>query len=226
MVVPVAALLVVTMFVAGNHNGKQEIKIEENSEELNITVPPCTTKPIEQVFRGGKTSKNSTTTVSYINGGKGQLNLTVDPHEWEAHIQDNRLDSFTVRVFVDGDIPSFYNPTDLKIKAKMIEAPDLERNHLDWSTSFMENKNGLKSWPAKKMKEGAMGNDESYIGYEINKNSFSTGGIFLENNRPPNYNLTKNPIEMKVQASLIGAEEVIKTSIYCSFTYRTNGVKL
>ncbi len=222
MVVPIAAMLVVTMFTAGNQQvGEQELDVEEGYDEITVIVPP---KPEGEPNKKAlfRTCENATA-MSHINGNKSYLQIDVHPYYWGAIPPDNTSRAtYYVGIFVsvEANLESEYDPKALRIESRVLGAPKIDSNHINWHTSDMDNedRNNLNPWPASKMSTGVQGDGCSYIGYDIKGNNFATGDTKLRNEHPSNYSLVDSPITIEIKGVLKGLSKDVEATVNLSFT--------
>jgi len=206
MVIPIVAMLAVTMIVAGYRDEGEpiEIEVDEGYGEVTVMVPP----PPEK--RSYNESDRAVAT-SYIDEDLGYLQLDVSPEHW------NVVGTYysTVSIDIEGNLSSELDPEELVLEAQLIDAPAIEANHNDWLTSQWEPE-GLDLWPRSKLNSGSVGEDESFIGAYIEKNNFSTS-VELANQHPTNYSLVDEPITIEFRAIILGLEEDVRATARVSF---------
>ncbi len=211
MVVPIAAMLVVTMFTAADHQqvGEREIEVEEGYDELTVVVPPA---PEDGENQESKHFENESTATTLINEDYGSLELGVSPRYW--HGPPDAYMCF-IEIDVKGDLSLELDPKDMVIQTESIEAPELDRLHVGHRASQWDAE-GLELWPGTKRRDGVVGEQETIIGsYLEDEDNFSVDTeILIEH---PTADLTQEPITIEFRATLRGLSEKVTATSRVTF---------
>lgn len=189
---------------------KIKITIDKGYSDINVEVPP---PPKDGEPQENKYFGNGSTAITTVNENKGSLKIEVSPRYWHG---PNDAYMCFVLIHVSGEFSSKLNPEELVIHTQGIEAPKLDRLHMDHQSSQWDSE-GLELWSPTKRRDGAVGEQETSIGsYVENEGKFSAyTEILIEH---PTANLTQEPISIEFRATLQGLSEEVTTTTRVSFT--------
>ncbi|MFP4002002.1 MAG: hypothetical protein ACLFU5_08895 [Thermoplasmata archaeon] len=200
MVIPIVAMLAVTMIVAGWQQ-EEPIEVEEGYGEMSIEYFNKTDNNMGREF----SSKNATA-VTNVNGENNTLELEVTPLTiWAA----SGRQSIRFKIEVKNDFEQNFNPKKLLLTAK---GPDEESNYentLHFSRSY-SNVSGLVPWPGERCEIGKRGNETAFIGYDIKENHFSVKTRTIWDIPKGNWN---NTYTLTFQSLIKGMSEDVKATI-------------
>ena len=212
MVIPIVAMLAVTMVVAGwQHEGP--IEWEKGYDEITVEVPP----PPEEESNMRTYYENESyraMSTSYVNGEEGYLELEIAPWKWIGDVESGYW--VGIELETKGEFPSEYSLDELILKAQVIESPAIEENYNDWLTASWDSE-GLDLWGFEKNNPGSVGEEKSFIGADVEDNNFSSN-VRLINEHSYKGSLAEEPITLEIKAILRGLAEEVRATTRVSFT--------
>ncbi|MFP4000527.1 MAG: hypothetical protein ACLFU5_01325, partial [Thermoplasmata archaeon] len=214
MVIPIVAMLAVTMVVAGWQQGEEQLQIEvdEGYDEMEIeyldygsNIPA---DPDEVVANG--------TTVSEILDDKGELELYA---EVDTQAAAGEMHYIYVYLTADGEFDENLSPDHFKFTARRLPASNIGANHINFRGTDTEIEGGTML-PWSEQDSGARGEDTASVEFDVEENSFSaqsrlTWDIPFGNEE--NYTL-------EIQAVTEGLSQEVTATIYLDIIVPKGGV--
>ncbi len=207
MVILIVAMLAVTMIIAGYYQEEeQEIDVDEGYGEIEATVPP---QPENTDL------DYNTTLASYINDKNNSLELSIEIDDWYSS-DDSYLGQ--IYISVKSDLESSFDPEVLKIKARNIDASDINRNHIDFSRSYGDLVN-LERWPPSKVNGGVAGDGYCFDGFDIKSNDFQANNLTIWNEYvlSEEYGQLESPITIEITAVMKGLAKDVESTVQVTF---------
>jgi len=205
MVVPIVAMLAVTMVVAGwQYEDQESIEWEEGFDETAVTVLPPTSN-----INYPQNGSQSAIAVSTIDGEEA-LELNVTPINSVATVGEyGNTEEYrsNVLINVEGNIPDGLEPEELVIETEVKEVPTVDDIVLNHYMSQWEAED-LDLWAQEELNTGTGGEEPLVLGSDIEDNNFTGecrfGYSYFKRDVP-----FDEPITIEVTAILRGlAEEV------------------
>ncbi len=222
MVIPIVAMLAVTMVVAGwQYEEQVEIDVDEGYEEMTVTVPPT---PEDEVrsrnFR--EEGPYRATARSEINDGEGFLEIDVELGNWVGLSEQPRYDHDFRKINIDGHLGSEYDPERLRVEAQIINSPAMEREeqkdvfYFLYTHSIDSGEKGLETCSPDNM--GFNSREEAFVYYEVVENNFSVEHLELYSQHHYHYSLVDEPITIEYRAILEGLLEEVRATARVTYT--------
>jgi len=156
MVLPIIAMLVITMVVAGWQY--EDIQVQEGTNEMEVEVPPYPEQKIIQ---------DSVSATSYINNENNFIEINIEARFWKP-------DFGFIVVSVESELDPDMNPSDLVIQSEITDAPEMERTSISFHELPDEDEiQNLSIWSHEDFILTSSGGAPSHIGFEITGNHFS-----------------------------------------------------
>ncbi|MEF8833102.1 MAG: hypothetical protein V5A66_06270 [Candidatus Thermoplasmatota archaeon] len=168
MVVPVVAMLAVTMVVAG-WQYEEQVEIEEGYDEMSIEYVGKEKDGVS--FRNettGEYEKNATA-ITYVDGEENYLKFDVIARDITGPGNDQRL---RLILDVEGRFDQEYNLDEFMFTMRAIEGENVSRSHQDFDMGFLE-EDYLDLWPYEDLLMGSRGTEKSFLGFDLEENEFS-----------------------------------------------------
>jgi len=210
LVVILLIFVSITAYSLNNAESKEKITVDEGYGEATVLVPPA---PEDGENQEKKYFENESTATTLIKEDHGHLELEVSPRYW--HGPHDAYMCF-IEISVRGNLSSELDPEEMVIETQGIEAPELDKLHIDHQASQWDAE-GLELWPGAKRRDGVVGEQETRIGsYVEDGDNFSVDTeIIMEH---PTADLTEEPITLEFRASLQGLSEEVTSTVRVSFT--------
>ncbi|MFW5904553.1 MAG: hypothetical protein ACOCTK_03695 [Candidatus Saliniplasma sp.] len=214
MVLPIIAMLTVTMVITGCLEEDEPIEWEEGYDEITVEVPP---PPEEESNMRTYYENESYRAISrsYVNGEEGYLELETSPWKWIGDVESGYW--VGIELEIKGEFPSQYSLDELILQAQVIDGPAIEGNNNNWLTGTWDSE-GLDLWEYEKNNPGSVGEEKSFIGADVEDNNFSYTNVRLTNEHPYKGSLVEEPITLEIKAILRGLGEEVTATTRVSFT--------
>jgi len=208
MVLPIIAMLAVTMIVAGYRDeGKQiEIEVEEYPDELNIE--PVNESDDGTGIDGRNLRPKNVTGVTTVNN-ESQLSLRVEPL---SRFIEGRPSPSTQFLQSDFQVSGAFEG-DLDLETLRIEVTETQSKESSWVQFLIQELeiDEGERWPEKEFSAGETfptPDDKAYVGFDIDSNEFVANGRIQWESRNIEGNFT-----LQLQAIVEGnfSEEVVST---------------
>ena len=169
MVIPIVAMLAVTMIVAGYRDEGEPIEVDEGYDEMNLEYLPGPNESETFYDKNRNISSKNATATTYI----GESNNTL---EFRIIVQSIMSDGYQQHVklnlFLDGCVEEKNN-----LEKNLFELKGLDGNNgsnyvYNFDLSFFEGQN-VDLWSSDQFVSGSSGESESFIGFDIKENEFS-----------------------------------------------------
>ncbi len=211
MVIPIVAMLVVTMVVAGCLEEEQvEIDVEEYPGEL--TIKHLNESDDETGVVGTLPEKNET--AETIVNDESQLRLEIDP---QSIIKESGSEQFTEQFVrldfqIFGDLDEEFDLDTLRIEVAETPEDEPSSNGIDFLLTDVEIEGGER-WPEEDFPGGlryTSPDRPAYVGFDLTSNEFMTNGSIQWTFRSENIG---EDFTLQLQAIVDGniSEEVVST---------------
>ncbi len=167
MVVPIVAMLAVTMMVTG---WQQDIVVEEGYNEMGIEYRE---NIIEETDLTDKYYENKTCTAVTTVNENNTLELTIEM--FMSSLTGEGDYQTIIKMSAEGEFFSDLKPSEIRLTAKGLEGENTSNNFLDFLTSQNKCKNAsFVGWEeTEKRSPGARGEHESFITFDVEKGEFN-----------------------------------------------------
>lgn len=166
LIIPLIAMLVVTMMMAGwNQQEDEQIKIDEGRKELTIEHD---TGGIDEPSKSIDASATAVTSVK----NKSSLRFKVNPEV--IHVGSTQ-ESVNIKLSALGDFDEGLDIETFRFQASEKEQIQENPNHIDFWTSFSEIEDGER-WPPDEQKGGIATSSPGHVaydGYDLYSNDFT-----------------------------------------------------
>ncbi len=206
-------LLVLGSGISGLLMEEQEpITVDEGYGEIEAIVPP---QPENTDL------DYNTTSVSYINDKNNSLKLRVEIDDWYSSD-----DSYSGQIYISvkSNLESSFDPEVLKIKARNINATNINRNYIDFLRSYGDFV-GLERWPASQVNGGVAGEGSCFDGFDIKSNDFQANNITIWNEYvlTEEYGQLESPITIEITAVMKGLSKDVESTVQVTFVQEEIG---
>ncbi|MFO7791725.1 MAG: hypothetical protein R6W73_01925 [Candidatus Saliniplasma sp.] len=172
MVLPIIAMLAVTMIVAGYWNeGEQiEIDVDEGYQELEVEYRE---NLVEETDLTDKYYENETATSVTTVNNESTLELNVEM--FMSSITGEGNYQTKIWLSAEGKFSSDLDPDEIRLTAQGLGGKNTRKNRLDFLTSSNEGKNAsFVGWDeTEKISPGARGEHESFITFDVEEERFN-----------------------------------------------------
>jgi len=222
MVIPIVAMLAVTMVVAGwQYEEQVEIDVDEGYEEMAVTVPPTPEDEVRSKnFRDNESYR--VTTRSEINDGEGFLEIDVGLGNWVGLSEQPRYHHDCQEIDIDGRLGSEYSPDRLRVEAQIVNSPAMEREEQKDVLQFIyihsvdSGEEGLETSTLDNMEHNRV--EEAFVYYEVQENNFSVEHLELYCQHNYHYSLVDEPLTIEYRAILEGLQEEVRATARVTYT--------
>ncbi len=202
MVVPIAALLVVTMFVSANwQNEEQGIEVNEKSEELSISHQKNGTySPANNI---------SATAVTIVNN-ESELEFKVELMSITVTEEYERI---YMELSAEGRFEESLRLQNFKFMASQLGNSQEPYNGLEFMNRHSQINKG-KRWPSDRCKSGTYAINPNFTvceGFDVESNEFSAETILLWEIRSENIGVSYT---LQIEAEVGGLPESVSATIY------------
>ncbi|MEF8832783.1 MAG: hypothetical protein V5A66_04605 [Candidatus Thermoplasmatota archaeon] len=208
MVIPIVAMLAVTMIVAGwQQEGEQvEIDVEEGYEEIGIEYLPRL--DMGKTFRNETTGNyyKNATAITYLEEKNNSLHFQVIVESIVRSSDEHEID---LKLQADGNFKEKFEPEKLLFQMQELNAKNVSRNHHDFDITFVK-ENNVDLWPQEKYIGGSLGTHPAYIGFDINGNRFSAEGHVTWTIPRSNWN---NTYTLRLQSFVKGLAQDVPATV-------------
>ena len=201
MVIPIVAMLAVTMVVAGwQYEEKQEIDVEENPGELTIEH-----RTIEDQV--GEPEEEATGTASVNNDSHLELETNITKISPSGEFQ-----RIFVRLNAGGNFEKELQIDAFKFTASETEENEPPFNGIDFESSKSRIEGG-EIWPTEKQRTGVLASSPehyAYEGYDLDSNDFTVNSILMWS--IPKENVGEE-FSLEIQAVVHGLSEDVTATV-------------
>ena len=168
MVIPIVAMLAVTMVVAGYNRQSRIEEIDTNHDEMSIEY-------VEKAS-GGHSFKNETTgdyeknatAITYVDGEENYLKLDVIARDIASLGESQQV---RLILDVEGKFSEEYSPGEFLFTIRALESENVSRSHQGFDMGFLGEDN-LELWPYEDLLMGSRGTEKSLLGFDVEDNEF------------------------------------------------------
>ncbi|MGM0404926.1 MAG: hypothetical protein ACQEQM_02135 [Thermoplasmatota archaeon] len=171
MVLPIIAMLVVTMIVAGYQDEGKPIEVDEGYDEMNLGYLPGPNE--SETFYdedNDSSSKNATATTS-LKDSNGTLEFEVLV---ESIISTENRQFIHLILSTDGSFEKNDQINKNLFKVKGLDGNNGSNYVYNFDLSCFEGEN-VELWLPDEFVSGSSGESESFIGFDVKENEFSAG---------------------------------------------------
>lgn len=213
MVVPVVAMLAVTMIVAGwQHEEQVEIEVEEGYDEMTVEyVNPGGNIPIDN-----NTVVENTTVVTEIVNNKGELIFDVDITGIALFAGINYVE---ISLSANGNLDEDLSPEFFKFTGRMLPG----KNNLSENViHFIEPEDSSRwsLWPQDEQDIGARGDDTTFVGCYLEENDFEAESRLIWDIPIGN----EEPFTLELKAVVEGLYEEVSATVHVNIVPPEGGV--
>ncbi|MFO7792932.1 MAG: hypothetical protein R6W73_08155 [Candidatus Saliniplasma sp.] len=170
MVLPIIAMLMITMMVTGCLEEGEKIEdIDSNHDEMSIEYVGKEKDGVS--FRNETTGEyeRNATAITYVDGEENHLSFDVIA---ESIIGLGESQWVRLVLNVEGKFSEEYSPEEFLFTMRALEGENVSRSHQDFDMGFLEDEN-LNLWPYEELLMGSGGTEKSFLGFDVEKNEFS-----------------------------------------------------
>ncbi|MFO7792175.1 MAG: hypothetical protein R6W73_04225 [Candidatus Saliniplasma sp.] len=211
MVIPIIAMLAVTMMIAGymeeDEGEKQvEIEVDEGYDEMTVEYQPDPETP-----SGYDYQRSSIVTTSIDDDNSIELNVTVvDVINKLRGIEPGYGTEVYIRMYAEGDFEDDLSPETLELRARGLGSHNVSYNDHNIVTG-REETGGCSRWSSGYSQFGR-GTETANVGFDIEQNDFAVNSAEMDWQIPgESYG---KPYTLEVQAVVGGFEEEIKATVH------------
>ncbi|MFW5953107.1 MAG: hypothetical protein ACOCSJ_02995 [Candidatus Natronoplasma sp.] len=169
MVIPIVAMLAVTMIVAGwQYEEQVEIDVDEGYDEMQINYvePGKAIPPTED----GREMENATAATE-IEDGEAILEFDVETEEISCGGHPTRTD-VRLGLLVEGDFNESLSPDSIRFSVELVNETTESLITFDFYKGYIE-ADGATLWPIEDIRSGGKGSEPAYLGFDINEDEFT-----------------------------------------------------
>jgi len=213
LVIPIVAMLAVTMVVAG-WQYEESIEWEKGYQELEVDYRE---NIVEETDLTDKYYENKTTTAVTTVNNESTLELTVEMFMSSMTGEGNY--ETKIRLSAEGEFSSDLEPDEIRLTAQGLDGKDTIQNVLDFRTSQNEVDNAsVVSWEEMdKHNIGGRGTEEAFQTFEVDGPEFSTETEITITISEENIG---NEYSYEFQAILGGLSEEVSSTVEVTFLER------
>ena len=222
MVIPIVAMLAVTMIVAGYRDEGEPIEVDEGYDEMTVVVPPPPGDEVNEIdFRDNESYR--VTARSEINDGEGFLEIDVKLGKWIGLSEQPRYHHDNQYVNINGHLGPEYDLGRLIVEAEVIKSPALERGEerdllrFKYLYSVDYGEKGLETRSLEEMESSNLG-EKVFVYYEVEEDNFSVEHLPLDCEHNYHSSLVEEPITIEYRAILEGLQDEIRATARVTYT--------
>ncbi|MFW6176615.1 MAG: hypothetical protein ACOC40_02830 [Thermoplasmatota archaeon] len=158
----------ITAYSLNNAESKQKIEVEEGYEEISVNY----IKPesgITYQNTNGYWYKNVTAR-TILSEDNNYLKFKTTAISATSYSSEYELD---LKLNVKCNFESKYQVDSLLLQMYQLNGKNISANHLDFNTAGLK-ENGVNLWSTDKNVHGATGKNKAFLGFDINKNNFTS----------------------------------------------------
>lgn len=208
MVIPIVAMLGVTMIVAGYYQEEEQIEIEvdEGYEEICIEyLPRLNTGKTFQNETTGNYYKNATA-ITYLEEENNSLHFQVVVESISLYSDEHTI---RLKLQAEGNFNEKFELEKLLFQMQELNGKNVSRNGQDFDITFTK-ENNVDLWPEEKNNGGSIGTHPAYIGFDINGNRFSAEGHVTWRIPRSNWN---NTYTLRLQSFVKGLAQDVPATV-------------
>ena len=205
MVLPIIAMLVVTMIVAGYRDEGERIEVDEGFGEITVEYQPDPGTSSGYVY-----NRNSIVTTSIDDDSSLELNVTVENviNQFRT-VEMGYGTQVDILISVEGNFEDDLSPETLEFRARGLEGHNVSSNNHNIIPGRGETE-GCSRWSSGHSLFG-WGTETANIGYDIEQNEFVVNTVLDWHIHGESYG---EPYTLEVQAVVGGFEEEIKATVH------------